>query len=56
MTVYAEDAVFYVNGTVVGVQTLEGDMVDSTDSSRTVFLGQTIECELLLFILTEMGE
>lgn len=44
MTVYEEDAVFYVNGTVVVVQRLEGTVVDE---SRTVFLGQTYPCELM---------
>ena len=42
VTVYAEDAAFYVNGTVVTVQALEGEMVDEM---RAVFLGQTIDCE-----------
>ena len=38
VTVYAEDAAVYVNGTVEGVQALEGKMVDA---NRTVLLGQT---------------
>lgn len=42
VTVYAEDAAFYVNGTIVTVQALEGGMVDER---RVVFLGQTIDCE-----------
>ena len=38
ITVYAEDAAVYVDGTVEGVQALEGKMVDA---NRTVLLGQT---------------
>lgn len=36
VTVYAEDAAVYVNGTVEGVQALEGQMVDT---NRTLLLG-----------------
>ena len=36
VTVYAEDAAVYVNGTVEGVQALEGQMVDA---NRTLLLG-----------------
>ncbi len=42
VTVYQEDAAFYVNGSVINVQSLEGAMVDE---SRNVYLGQTIPCE-----------
>ncbi len=51
VTVYREDAAFYVNGTVVSVQSLEGEMVDA---SRVVYLGQTIPCTSVL--LTQGGE
>ena len=37
ITVYAEDAAVYVNGTVEGVHALEGKIVDA---NRTVLLGQ----------------
>lgn len=36
VTVFAEDAAVYVNGTVKGVQALEGQMVDA---NRTLLLG-----------------
>ena len=48
LTVFAEDFAFYVNGTVVAVLALEGRMVDAR---RSVFLGQTIDCEFLFFFL-----
>ena len=38
ITVYAEDASVYVNGSVAGVQALEGMMVDA---DRTLLLGVT---------------
>ena len=38
ITVYAEDAAVYVNGSAVGVQALEGMMVDA---DRTLLLGVT---------------
>lgn len=38
VTVYDVDAVFYVNGSVVGVRALEGSIQDS--SGRDVLLGQ----------------
>ena len=38
VTVYAQDAVFYVNGSVVSVQALAGRIVD--DVTRDVLLGQ----------------
>lgn len=38
VTVYAEDAAVYVNGTVEGVQALEGKMVDA---NQTLLLGMT---------------
>ena len=38
MTVFAEDAAFYVNGSVVGVATLDGPILD--DASRDIKLGQ----------------
>lgn len=44
VTVYDEDSAFYVNGTVVLVEPLEGRMVDDS-TSGTVFLGQIFECE-----------
>ena len=44
VTVYAEDSAFYVNGSVIDVESLEGSMVDSS-TSGTVFLGQTFECK-----------
>lgn len=40
VTVYADDAAIYVNGTVEGVATLEGRMVDT---NRSVLLGQSSE-------------
>ena len=45
ITVYAEDAAVYVNGTVEGVQALEGRMVDT---SRTLLLGATSDGEKLV--------
>ena len=42
VTVYAEDAAVYVNGTVEGVQALEGKMVDT---NRTLLLGETSDGE-----------
>ena len=44
VTVYAEDAAVYVNGTVEGVQALEGKMVDA---NRTLLLGDTSEGKLM---------
>ena len=44
ITVYAEDAAVYINGTVEGVQSLEGKMVDA---NRTVLLGQTSNGKIL---------
>ena len=43
VTTYAEDAVFYVNGSVVGVMRLEGPIVDNP--SRDITLGQIATCE-----------
>ena len=44
VTLYEEDAAFFVNGSLAGVQLLEGRMVDNATSD--VFLGQLIEnCE-----------
>ena len=37
VTVYAEDAAVYINGTVEGVQSLEGKMVDT---NQTLLLGE----------------
>ena len=51
LTVFAEDFAFYVNGTVVAVRALEGRMVDV---QRSVFLGQTIDCESI-FLSKEEG-
>ena len=51
LTVFAEDFAFYVNGTVVAVLALEGRMVDAR---RSVFLGQTIDCESI-FLSEEKG-
>lgn len=45
VTVYREDAALYINGTVVSAKSLEGEMVD--DSTRNVYLGQTIPCECM---------
>ena len=38
LTVYEQDAVFYVNGSVASVQVLEGIIID--DITRDVLLGQ----------------
>ena len=38
VTVYAEDATVYVNGSVEGAEALEGKMIDA---NRSVLLGQT---------------
>ena len=46
VTVYAEDAAIYINGTVEGVEALEGKMVDA---NRTVLLGQTSNGERLSY-------
>lgn len=43
VTVFAEDAVFYVNGGVSGVRALEASIRD--EATRTVLLGQLIQCE-----------
>ena len=40
VTVFEEDAAFFVNGSLAAVQLLEGRMVDSVD--RDLFLGQLI--------------
>ena len=39
VTVYAEDAAFFINGTVEGVVALEGMMVDSSENA--LLLGQS---------------
>ena len=44
LTVFAEDAVFYINGSVVSVQALEGSVRDNP--TRNVLLGQLFTCEL----------
>ena len=51
VTVYAEDAAVYVNGTVEGVQALEGKMVDA---NRTVLLGQTSDGEPLILPVSHL--
>ena len=44
VTVYAEDATVYINGTAEGVAALEGRMVDT---NRSVLLGQSSEGKTL---------
>ena len=44
VTVYAEDAAVYVNGSVVGVQALEGKMVDA---NRILLLGATSDGKVI---------
>ena len=54
VTVYAEDAALYINGTVEGVQALEGKMVDT---NQTLLLGETSDGEnhhLVYSLLTHM--
>ncbi len=51
VTVYDVDAVFYVNGSVVGVEVLEGPVVDT--EGRDVLLGQLAPGEICLTVINK---